>query len=99
MFGPSSRLGCLLQEKLNLTAEELSKNIGLLFLTSAYNLSKSQIFDRQSLVNCEGLATDDEYQKFWNAIADSGVKAGEARNEMGEAAQARGAKPLWIRRL
>ena len=96
LFGPRSRLGRLLQEKLDLSAEELSKNLGVLFLTSAYNVSKTQIFDRQSLINHEGLATDEEYQNFWNTIADSGVKTGDAIHGMGDVARTRGAKPLWI---
>ncbi len=64
LFGPKSRLGRLLQKDLDLSTEELSKKLGLLMLASVYNLSKTQIFEKQSLVDVEGLVPEDEYQKF-----------------------------------
>ncbi len=63
-FGPKSRLGRLLQKDLDLSTEELSKKLELLMLASVYNLSKPQIFDKQSLVDVEGLVPEDEYKKF-----------------------------------
>lgn len=96
IFGCRSRLGRLLEEKLEVSSEELSKRLGLFFLSSAYNLSKTKIFSKHSMVDKDGLVSEEEYQDFWNAIAVSGVKTGKAGELLGHAARTRGAKPLWI---
>ena len=42
IFGPRSNISHLLEEKLEVSSENLLKNIGTFSLTSAYNLSKTQ---------------------------------------------------------
>ncbi len=96
MFGPRSRLGRLLQEKLEISFDELFKRLGLFLLASAYNFSKTQIFHKQSLVCVDGLASEEEYQNFWSAIGESGVTTERASREFGDATHTHGVMPLWI---
>jgi hypothetical protein len=86
IFGPKSNIGRVLEEKLGINNDELCKILGTYSLAAAYNLSKMQLFSKNSLVNFEGLTDEKTYQSFWNSIARSGC------NEQG--ALARGVKPL-----
>ncbi len=76
--------------------QEISKMLGVFFLASAYNLSKTHFFSKESFVNSEGLATAKDYQNFWNSIASSGIISAKKSKELGSVARTRGAKPLWI---
>ena len=55
----------LLEEKLEISSEKLSEQLSLFFLSAVYNLSKTQIFSKQSLVEIDGLASEEEYQRFF----------------------------------
>jgi hypothetical protein len=96
LFGPRSRMGRLMEEKLEISSEKLSEHLGLFFLTAAYNLSKTQFFSKQSMVDVDGLSSENDYQIFWNSIAECGVLTGKASRDVANAARNRGVKPLWI---
>jgi len=89
LFGPRSRIGRLLAEKLTISEENLMKNIGTYFLAAAYNLSQVQIYSKHSFVSTEGLTKQKTYQSFWNSIAKSGCAVKGNPNVCG-------ARPLWI---
>jgi hypothetical protein len=89
-------VGHLLEEKLEISSEKLSEQLSLFFLSAVYNLSKTQIFSKQSLVEIDGLASEEEYQRFWNSIAESGIIPSKLINDFADAACNCGAKPLWI---
>ena len=80
---------------MNISGEMLQTNLGLLFVASAYNLSKTQIFSPVSRVDVEGLASPEEYQNFWDSIADCGVAPVAERVDLSVAALNRGTKLLW----
>ena len=96
IFGPKSRLGRLLEEKLDISSVDLSKRLALFFLSSAYSVSKTQLFSKLSMVDFDGLASEDEYQSFWDVIGEMGVQSGKEGAFLADAARSRGAKPLWV---
>ena len=89
IFGPKSNIGRLLGEKLGISSEDFSKQLATYSLASAYNLSKTQIFGRNSFVNVQGLVDEATYQKFWNLIGTCGCNSGKT-------AYVRGLRPLWL---
>jgi hypothetical protein len=89
-FGPESRIGCLITERLGMKNDEFIRIIGTYSLAAAYNLSKTQLFSKTSFVKNEGLADEKTYQSFWNSVSKFGCTEGYNN------AMARGAKPLWI---
>jgi hypothetical protein len=73
IFGPTGKLGCLFNDNLCLSSEELAQMLAVFFLSLEYNLSKTQNFGKQSMVDTEGLVSSKEYQEFWNNISNSGM--------------------------
>jgi hypothetical protein len=90
IFGPRSKMGQLLEQQLLMKREDMEKALGTFFLAAAYNLSKTKIFDRNSLVNLDGLANEKTYQLFWNLLSKFGS------NGQGNATSPRGFRPLWL---
>jgi hypothetical protein len=90
LFGQRSNIGRLLEEKLEVSSENLLKIIGTFSLASAYNLSKTQLFGKNSFINTEAIADQDTYKEFWIKAAMYGCK------EPGSNAPVRGMKPLWM---
>jgi hypothetical protein len=90
VFGPESRMGRLFNEKLYIEHEDFLKQLGTFSLAAAYNLSKTQIFSKNSFVNAQGLADEATYQSFWNRVGVSGCK------EPSSPSHVRGLRPLWM---
>jgi len=90
IFGPKSNIGRLLQDKLDISSEELLKQLGTFSLAAAYNSSKTQIFSKHSFVKIEGLADEITYQNFCNLIRNCGIKKKD------DPAHVCGLKPLWM---
>jgi len=90
IFGQKSNIGRLLEEKLEVSSETLLKIIGTFSLAAAYNLSKTQLFGKNSFLNREALTDEDTYTEFWKKAAMYGCK------EPGSNAPVRGMKPLWL---
>jgi len=90
IFGQKSNIGRLLEEKLEVVSEKLLKIIGTFSLAAAYNLSKTQLFCKNSFVNREALPDEDTYTEFWKKAAMYGCK------ELGNKAPVRDMKPLWL---
>jgi hypothetical protein len=80
----------LLEEKLEVSSENLLKIIGAFSLASAYNLSKTQLFGKNSFIDTDAMADQDTYTEFWKKAAVYGCK------EPGSNAPVRGMKPLWM---
>ena len=96
IFGPRSEIGHLLEDKLEISSEELGKMLGTFFLASAFSSSKTQVFNKKSMLNIEGLASGKEYQEFWDKISSCGVETTQISKELGDLARARGSMPLWM---
>jgi hypothetical protein len=90
IFGQRSNICRLLEEKLEVSSENLLKIIGTFSLASAYNLSKTQLFGKNSFINTDAMADQDTYAEFWKKAAVYGCK------EPGSNAPVRGMKPLWM---
>jgi hypothetical protein len=74
IFGPKSKIGRLLEEKLLMKIED----------------SKTKLFDKNSLVNLDGLANEQTYQLFWNLLSRLGCK------DQGNRTCNHGFRPLWV---
>ncbi len=83
-------MGRLFNEKLYIEHEDFLKQLGTFSLAAAYNLSKTQIFSKNSFVNAQGLADEATYQSFWSQVGVSGCK------EPSSPSHVRGLRPLWM---
>lgn len=88
IFGPQNDMGCLLEKKTKLKCEDLHKVLGTFFPLVAYNLTKNQLFRKNSFVNTAGLC--DENTSFWHCLARMGS------HEPGNGVYKRGLRPLWM---
>jgi hypothetical protein len=64
--------------------------LGTYCLAAAYNLSKTQVYNKNSFVNMEGLASESTYQSFWNLISVYGCRQQENHVSI------RGFRPHWM---
>jgi hypothetical protein len=61
IFGSDSSIGSLIEKKMAISNEDFLKVLGTYSLAAAYNLSKTQLFSKNSFVNATGLADEETY--------------------------------------
>jgi hypothetical protein len=61
---PKSKIGRLLEDKLMLETYDLQKVLGTYCKAAAYNLSKTKVYNKNSFVNMDGLATEGTYHSI-----------------------------------
>jgi hypothetical protein len=72
IFGPPSYIECIIEAKLEISNLNFCKHLGACSLAAANNLSKTQIFSKQSFINLEGLTNENDYKSFWDLIEEIG---------------------------
>ncbi len=72
IFRSQSYIGRTIQAKLQISNEDFLKQLGVYSLAAAYNLSKTQIYSKQSSINTEVLTNEKDYQSFWECIEQNG---------------------------
>jgi hypothetical protein len=68
----------------------------MFFFAAVYNLSKTQFFSKQSMVDADTLASEEKYQIFWSSISECGTMSGKASRDVAVAACNCGVRPLWM---
>ncbi|CAB9527303.1 unknown protein [Seminavis robusta] len=95
LFGPESEVyRCFKEEKIFDCHDDFLHFVLTFFLSSSYQVSTKQLFDKYSRINLEGALSKEEYSVYWKKIGTASLPSLQERNR---SLTPTGMVPFWMK--